>query len=288
MKKKMAWRELVILTVTALCLGGCGLLEWANDHVPAPPTPSQPTATTEPSAQPSPEATMTPAPTMTPTPEPTATPTGRVLPTPDGKAALLEKWRSGFGKKFVRVGARTCATSVGSTMWYYMKPGLRSCDDGSPDRQPADHDHMGAPKDTPWGQETIDAAVCKSTAINFNGRHYDDIRGPAATCTEGQNCTVERHKNPFEFTVCAVPGRVTLLVCPREDVRACSNPYAKNESECGAYIPLYPREGDGCSLHTIVFPNLVPKPRPAPRPVGKMVPLKPSIADAAGAMVAVY
>lgn len=222
---------------------------------PVDPTP---TPTTGPTGTPAPTATSTPIPTQTasPTATPTMGPTSRPTPIPPvpapvenfrGDLKSTSPWRKG-------PGGRTCRDG-GSTIWFWMTDGRKSCDPRSYYLQPADYGHMGVPNGTPPGQPAIDAATCKPVAINFQGRWWDDPRGPQINITAG-NAMVLYSGNPYEWTICAVPGRVNFSICPRADFHSCVDPKCTDRSCPCEPVPLKPLNGTGCTPRSYVFPKL--------------------------------
>jgi hypothetical protein len=187
-------------------------------------------------------------------------PTSTPKPTPTGvqpKPAPVEKFRGDLkatGPWYKR-GTRTCRDG-GSTIWFWMQGGLKSCDSRSYYLQPADYGHMGVPPGTPPGQPAIDAATCKPVAINFQGRWWDDPRGPQINITQGSSPIVIYGANPYEWTICAEPGRVDFQICPRADFHSCVNPLCTDRSCPCEPVALKPQDGTGCTPRTYTFPKL--------------------------------
>lgn len=251
--------------VISMC---CGPIKF--DPIPDPVPTACPIPTATPTCWPTaePSATATPVPTQTPIPTQTASPTTTPSPTPSptqtgsptaipprpapienfrGDLKSTSPWRKG-------PGGRTCRDG-GSTIWFWMQGGLKSCDPRSYYVQPADYGHMGVPNGTPPGQPAIDAAECKPVAINFQGRWWDDPRGPQINITAG-NANVLYSNNPYEWTICAVPGRVNFSICPRPDIHSCVNPLCTDRSCFCEPVPLKPLNGTGCTPRSYIFPKL--------------------------------
>ncbi len=265
-------RRLVALATlggVAVVVGLLLLAAMSCGPIPIPPFPC-PTATTAPTATPtgtgtpvdptpSPTATPSPEPTLTATSAPTATssPTGRATATASPQV-IRENFRGGIktdsGHPWFRKGAKTCRAG-GSTLWFHMTGGRLSCDTGSLKVQPADFDHMGTPKGTKPGQDAIDAATCKPVALQFSGRWWDDPRGPELRGLSA-SCVVDQSGNPYEWTVCCLPGMVTFSICPRANLHSCVNPLCTNGSCPCDPVPILSDGNPGCTPVQRRFPRL--------------------------------